>query len=89
MKGKKTGGKVKGSVNVVTTTAKELVLNAIDGQSLYFNDTMDRIRVMNPTEWAKIMVKLYDFVIPKKLDITSDGNKLEPVTIQVLPLNEK
>jgi hypothetical protein len=37
---------------------------------------MALIRLENPTEWAKIMVRLMDFVLPKKVDVTTDGEKL-------------
>lgn len=72
--GRKTGGgSRKGSANKTTKQARELILTAIDSQSEHFDATMARVREKNPAEWAKIMVKLMDFVLPKKLDITSDG----------------
>jgi hypothetical protein len=75
----KWGGKGKGTENKLTTTTKELIFNAIDQQSLHFDLTMKRIREENPIEWAKIMVKLMDFVLPKKLDITTDGKVINVV----------
>lgn len=70
------GAKPKGSVSKTTAKAKDLILASIDSQSVYFDSTMAIIRQTNPNDWAKIMVKLMDFVIPKKLDIMSGGEKL-------------
>lgn len=73
-KGKKSGGgSRKGQPNKTTAKARELILVAIDSQSEHFNTTMAELRADEPKEWAKIMVKLMDFVLPKKVDITSDG----------------
>ena len=73
---KKVGGKEKGTVNKTTAKAKELILLAIDEQSIHFNETMLLIKDTSPNEWAKIMVKLFDFVLPKKLDLTTQGEKI-------------
>lgn len=77
----KSGGRIAGTQNKTTQKAKEIILNAIDTQSTDFSKTMDVIKVKSPVEWAKIMVKLMDFVLPKKLDITSDGEKFIAPTI--------
>ena len=81
MKGKKTGGRQEGTKNKTTMKAKELILQAIDEQSVAFNEVMGDLKKTEPKEWAKIMVKLMDFVLPKKIDVTSDGEKMNiPVT---------
>lgn len=81
---KKIGGKTKGTENKLTSVTKELIFLSIDRQSVYFDQTMGNIRTENPVEWAKIMIKLMDFVIPKKLDITTAGK-----IIQVIPPKSK
>lgn len=75
------GFKPKGAVTETTKKAKELILQAIDEQSVAFNEVMGNLKETDPKEWAKIMVKLMDFVLPKKIDVTSDGEKMNiPVT---------
>jgi len=37
---------------------------------------MGDLKDKEPKEWAKIMVKLMDFVLPKKVDLTSQGEKM-------------
>ena len=89
MKGKKTGGKIVGSKNKTTTAAKELILRAIDNQSADFDAVMVRLKTSNPTEWARIMVKMFDFVIPKHIDMKTDGQQIQAPIIQLLPPNDK
>lgn len=87
-KGKqKTGGKKKGTPNKTTQTAKELVLLAIDSQTQQFDNVMTRLQVEDPKEWARLMVRMFDFVLPRQLDLKSDGEKLLPPVINVRPFN--
>lgn len=78
----KTGGRQKGVANSVTTSARELILRAIDNQSAHFDETMNQIRQKNPGDWAKIVVKLMDFVLPKKVDVTSEGKGINVPVIK-------
>lgn len=74
-------GKPKGALSKTTIKAKELIMQAIDEQSVAFNEVMGDLKHTEPKEWAKIMVKLMDFVLPKKIDVTSDGEKMNiPIT---------
>lgn len=66
-------GKQKGSQNKVTGKAKELLVMAIDSQSVHFDEVMLKLKEDEPREWAKIMIQLFKFVAPEKLDITSDN----------------
>jgi hypothetical protein len=77
----KEGGRVKGIPNKTTAKAKELIMSAIDEQSIYFNDVMAQVKQDEPKEWAKIMVKLMDFVLPKKIDVTTDGDKVNNIPV--------
>lgn len=71
--GKKSGGgSRKGKPNQATMKAKEMINTAIDGQLLHFNDTMNQIRQENPTDWAKIMVSMFKFVMPVKSDVSGE-----------------
>lgn len=72
------GFKKKGAEHKTTRQAKELILAAIDSQSERFNEVMNNLQDEEPREWAKIMVKLIDYVLPKKvdMDIKTDGEKL-------------
>lgn len=88
MKGKKTGGKQKGTPNKTTQQAKELILKAIDNQIKDFSEVMETVKKKNPVEWARLTVKMFDFVIPKHVDIKSDGQAIQAPIIQLLPPTE-
>lgn len=70
------GFKPKGAVTQSTQKAKDLIMNAIDLQAVNFNSVMGTLKDDEPKEWAKIMVKLMDFVLPKKIDVTTGGEKM-------------
>lgn len=74
--GNKTGGRTKGTSNKVTGRAKELLLMAIDEQSDKFNLVMNNLAEEEPKEWAKIMVNLFKYVAPEKIDLTSGDKEL-------------
>jgi hypothetical protein len=74
--GNKTGGRTKGSTNKITGRAKELLLIAIDEQSDKFNEVMRNLAEEEPKEWAKIMVNLFKYVAPEKIDLTTNDKEL-------------
>lgn len=78
-------GRKKGQPTRTTQKAKELILLAIDQQSQSFGEVMLQLRYDEPKVWAALMVKLFDFVLPKHLDIKSDGEQLQAPIIQILP----
>ena len=74
-------GKPKGALNKTTLKAREIILAAIDEQSVDFNEVMGTLKTDDPKEWAKIMVKLMDFVLPKKIDLTSDDKPINNIPV--------
>ena len=72
------GLRAKGVENKVTKSAKELILQAIEGQITNIAPTLESIRVNNEVEYMKIMTKLLDYIVPKKVDMTSNGEQLTP-----------
>lgn len=72
----KKGGRTKGVGNKTTGRAKELLLMAIDEQSDKFNLVMNNLAEEEPKEWAKIMVNLFKYVAPEKIDLTSGDKEL-------------
>lgn len=72
----KKGGRAKGVGNKTTGRAKELLLMAIDEQSDKFNLVMNNLAEEEPKEWAKIMVNLFKYVAPEKIDLTTNDKQL-------------
>lgn len=65
------GLKPKGAVNKTTKTAKEIIVGAIEQQSEHIAPVLQSIRNDNPIEYMKIMTKLLDYVVPKKVEQTT------------------
>lgn len=83
MKGKKTGGRKKGTPNKVTVVAKEAFALAFQGMGGV--PALQQWGNQNPTEFYK----LYSRLIP--VDVTTGGDKLQPGVIAlpvVTPLEE-
>lgn len=76
----KLGGREKGTPNKLTTETRHVILLAIDEQSKHFDLTMERIREENPVDWAKIIVKMMDFVLPKSLNIQLGGKIINVIS---------
>lgn len=62
-------GKQKGSEMKATKVAKEIILSAIDEMAPDFKGVMNELRETDKRTYVQIMVKLFDFVLPKKLEI--------------------
>lgn len=75
-------GRKSGVPNKVTAEAKHLILMAVDEQSKHFDLTMERIREENPVDWAKIIVKMMDFVLPKQMNINMEGKIINVIPPQ-------
>jgi hypothetical protein len=65
------GFKEKGSVTKTTLQAKELIYLAIENQSEFIPDTLEKIRLENPIEYMKIVSKLLTFILPTKVEQTT------------------
>jgi hypothetical protein len=93
MKGKKTGGRAKGTANKTTTFTKIIINNILsDYQSSGL--MADDISELEPKDRLHVMIKLMEFNIPKpqsvSLDITSEGKKtIEDELIALSEENEK
>lgn len=64
MKGKKTGGKLKGSQNKVTTEIKEAFAELVRGNIPNITSWMQRVAVTNPDKALDFMHKFSQFNVP-------------------------
>lgn len=81
MKGKKTGGRVKGSVNKTTAFTKEIITDLL---SEYTNSGMmaDDFRALEPQDRLEIAVKLTSFVVAKPQSIDMSVTSVKKKTIE-------
>ena len=81
MKGKKTGGRKKGTPNRTTAEAKEFLEKIIFGQFDAIPDVLATLKEEDKAKYIDSLHKLIQYVLPKKSDLTSKDNALNPLTI--------
>ena len=66
-------GKPKGAQNKVTAKARELFIATIEGQMEHIAEAFEKVRHDKPAEYLKILEKYAQYVVPKKVDVTTDN----------------
>lgn len=87
-------GKAKGTENKLTKSARELFVNILEGQvqniENAFEDVLNGTDITkpDPAKYLELYAKYAQYFIPKKIDLTTDGDKIEAPVIQILPPSE-
>lgn len=71
----------KGTPNNVTTDAKRLFVQILENQVGHLEDALDKVRERSPAKYVDLIAKLAVYFVPKKLDITTDGNQLNYIPV--------
>ena len=71
-------GRPKGTPNRTTQEAKELLEQIMFGQIDNINEALDNLKDKDYSRSLDACSKLFTYVLPKKTDVTSDGEKLFP-----------
>lgn len=82
----KTGGRKKGSLNKLTKTqaeAREALENALFGRFEGIGDVLSDIQEDDKAKYIDALNKLLQYIMPKKQDITSKDNAINPLTIVI------
>ena len=74
-------GRQKGSQNELTKEAKELFISTLEGQVPMLKDAFEKVYTKSPDKYLELFCKYAQFFMPKKTDITSNGNEIKPVII--------
>lgn len=77
------GVKPKGAINRTTKEGKELLDKILMNQLDNANDAFNALK-SDPSKFIDAYAKLLGYVLPKKTDITSDGEKIMPVMPTVI-----
>lgn len=72
----KTGGRDKGTPNRVTAVSQDAIAAALAGCSDKIQAALSRLE-RDPYLYIQAVTKLLPFVVPKKTDITSEGQKIQ------------
>ena len=87
----KEGGRVKGTGNKLTESARELFVATLEGQvgniESAFQDVLNGTEVTkpDPAKYLELFAKFAQYFVPKKIDLTTDGDKINAPIIQILP----
>lgn len=81
-KGKqKTGGKKLGTPNRTTKQAREIFVSIMNGEIDNIQDALKKIRVDSPAKYLDALSKLFQYTMPKQLDVTSDGESISAIKL--------
>lgn len=69
--------------NKTTVEMKEIINSIVSGQIVKVNGTLDALRESDPDKYLNLLLKLMEFVMPKKRDVTSDD---EPLRNPIIPV---
>lgn len=84
----KSGGMKKGYKTEPVKKAQELFVQTLEGQVPYINDAFEELRKESPSKYLEIFAKYAQYFVPRKTDITSDGQKVSVPIIQIMPKEE-
>ena len=73
------GFKPKGATNRTTKEAKQFLEFIMYGQLDNMQDALNTLYDKDPFRYLDACSKLFSYVIPKKTDVTSDGEKIPPL----------
>jgi len=77
----KAGGRKKGSQNKVTQESRELLNEVLSGEITNIKAALKKVKEDDDFKYLSILEKWMSYVIPKKKDITSDGEQIPSITI--------
>ena len=76
-------GRGQGTPNELTKKGKELFYDIIEGQIQHIPEALQELRETSSKDYMMIIVKLMEYVVPKKAEITIPP----PVEINIPPIN--
>jgi len=74
-------GRPSGTPNKTTKEARELFVQVMNGEIENIKEALDKIRDENPTKYLESLAKLFQYTMPKQVDVTSDGKYITDVKV--------
>ncbi len=78
------GGRRKGSPNRTTKEARELLERVLFGQIENIEESLANLKEKDDSRYLDACAKLFGYVLPKKSDVTSDGESLREIAKVVI-----
>jgi hypothetical protein len=73
------GGRTKGTKNKVTKEARETLSNIIEGEVDNIRESLAEVKKEDHYKYLSILEKLMCYAIPKRRDVTTDGESIRPI----------
>ena len=77
----KTGGRKVGSPNKTTKEFRELFVAIMNGQIEHIAEALEAVKKESPAKYLDALAKLFQYTMPKQLDVKSDGEKITEVKV--------
>jgi hypothetical protein len=77
----KSGGRKQGTPNRTTKEARELFVQIMNAEIPNIKDALRLIKVESPFRYVDALAKLFQYTIPKQLDVTSDGESINAIKL--------
>jgi hypothetical protein len=74
-------GKPKGTLNRTTKEARELFISIMNGEVENIKDALGKIRLKDPSRYIDSLAKLFQYTMPKQVDITSDSKAITDIKV--------
>ena len=74
-------GKPKGSANKSTKEARALFVQIMNGQIEHIAEAMEAVREENPVKYLDVLSKLFQYSMPKQIDLTTDSEPINEVKV--------
>lgn len=82
-------GRKAGSHNALTTHIKETIAMIADEELPKLAETMDSIRKKSPVNYAKLVIKLAELILPKKQEVEITNDEAIDVKATLTDIREK
>lgn len=77
------GGRPKGVPNRTTQEARELLEQILFGQIDNIQEALAKLKKDSDPRYIDAVTKLFQFVLPKKTDLTSEGKAINPIHVSI------
>jgi hypothetical protein len=72
-------GRPAGTPNKTTKEAKEILEQVLLGQVDNIKEALEKVKAKDPARYLDACSKLFTYVLPKKADITTEGEKINVI----------
>lgn len=72
-------GRPLGSTNKKPNAARQLFIYIMEGQVSKIEEALKKVEEVDPAKYLELLSKFFPYFVPKKVDITTDGNQLQSV----------